>query len=188
MDTMNRHKGTRSSTGGFTLIEVLVSTAILTGGLFTIAGFLGNGMRFMAGSSPALIAREKAREAIESVHSARDTGLLSWPNIQNVASGGVFLNGPQPLRNPGPDGLVNTADDVGVETLRTPGPDGILGDSDDVLLPLSNYTREIQITPLFKDGTTIVNPNLRKITVIILYTIQGVTRNYTLTTYISAFS
>jgi hypothetical protein len=100
----------------------------------------------------------------------------------------VFLNGAQPLKNPGPDGLVNTADDTGVETIRTPGPDGILGNSDDVLIPLSNYTREIQITPLFKDGTSVVNPNLRQITVIIRYTIEGVSRNYTLTTYISAFS
>jgi prepilin-type N-terminal cleavage/methylation domain-containing protein len=188
MDTMSRHHATVSSSEGFTLMEVIIATAILAGGLLTLAGFLGNGMRFMAGSSPALIAREKAREAVESVHSARDTGLLSWPNIQNVASGGVFLNGPQPLKNPGPDGLVNTADDVGVETLRTPGPDGILGNSDDVLLPLSNYTREIQITSLFKDGTSVVNPNLRQITVIIRYTIEGVSRNYTLTTYISAFS
>jgi prepilin-type N-terminal cleavage/methylation domain-containing protein len=188
MDTMTERRVTRASTEGFTLMEVIVATAILAGGLLTLAAFLGNGMRFMAGSSPALIAREKAREAVESVHSARDTGLLSWPNIQNVASGGVFLNGPQPLKNPGPDGLVNTADDTGVETIRTPGPDGILGNSDDVLMPLSNYTREIQITPLFKDGTSVVNPNLRQITVIIRYTIEGVSRNYTLTTYISAFS
>jgi prepilin-type N-terminal cleavage/methylation domain-containing protein len=188
MDTMSRHHATVSSSEGFTLMEVIIATAILAGGLLTLAGFLGNGMRFMAGSSPALIAREKAREAVESVHSARDTGLLSWSNIQNVASGGVFLGGAQPLKNPGPDGLVNTADDTGVETIRTPGPDGILGNSDDVLVPLSNYTREIQITPLFKDGTLVVNPNLRQITVIIRYTIEGVSRNYTLTTYISAFS
>jgi prepilin-type N-terminal cleavage/methylation domain-containing protein len=188
MDTISGHHVKASSTEGFTLMEVIIATAILAGGLLTLAGFLGNGMRFMAGSSPALIAREKAREAVESVFSARDTGLLSWPNINSVANGGVFLAGPQPLKNPGPDGLVNTADDTGVETLRTPGPDGILGNSDDVLMPLSNYTREIQITPLFKDNTVIVNPNLRQITVIIKYTIEGVTRNYTLTTYVSAFS
>jgi prepilin-type N-terminal cleavage/methylation domain-containing protein len=189
MDTMSGHKVKHSSTEGFTLIEVIIATAILAGGLLTLAAILGQGMRFMAGSSPALLAREKAREAVESVHSARDTGLLSWPNIQNVANGGVFLNGPQPLRNAGLDGLVNTADDVGVETLRTPGPDGILGNTDDILTPLTNYSREIQITSLFKDGsTTIINPNLRQITVIILYTIEGVQRNYTLTTYVSAFS
>lgn len=190
MDTVNRHPVTRSSaaTAGFTLIEVLISTAILAGGLLTLAGFLGQEMRFMAGAAPTLIAREKAREAIESVHSARDTGLLSWPNINNVSNGGVFLDGPQPLRNAGPDGLVNTADDVGVETLRTPGPDGVLGTSDDVLMPMTNYTRQILIAPLNKDNSTVINPNLREITVIIQYTIEGVQRNYTLMTYISAFS
>jgi hypothetical protein len=143
----------------------------------------------MAGSSSMLTAREKAREAIESVHSARDTGLLSWTKIQNVAAGGVFLDGPQPMKVAGVDGLVNTADDgPGIETVRTPGPDGILGNSDDVLIPLSNFTREIQITTLFNDGTTVVNPNLRQITVIVKFTIEGLTRNYTLTTYVSSFS
>ena len=59
-----------------------------------------------------LIAREKAREAVESVHAARDTGEVAWTTIQNVADGdGVFLNGAQPIKDPGIDGLVNTADD-----------------------------------------------------------------------------
>ena len=178
----------RSSAGGFTLIEVVIATAILAGGLLTLAGFLGTGMRLMAGSTPALIAREKARQAVESVHTARDTGLLTWTKIQNVAAGGVFLAGAQPLRNAGNDGLVNTADDVGVETIRLPGPDGILNNSDDVITPLSNFTREIQITTLNKDNSTVVNPNLRQITVIISYTLQGLTKTYTLVTYISSFS
>ncbi len=58
-----------------------------------------------------LIAREKAREAIESVHAARDTGEASWATIRNVLDGGVFLDGAQPIKDPGDDGLVNTADD-----------------------------------------------------------------------------
>jgi prepilin-type N-terminal cleavage/methylation domain-containing protein len=173
---------------GFSLMEVIIATAILAGGLLTVAGFLAQGMRYMAGSSPNLIAREKAREAVESVHTARDTGLLSWSKILNVPQGGVFLAGAQPLTVPGVDGLVNTADDGGVESLRSPGPDGILGNTDDLLKPLTNFTREIQITTLNKDGSTIVNPNLRQITVIIRYTIDGFQRNYTLVTYVSAFS
>jgi type II secretory pathway pseudopilin PulG len=178
----------RSSAEGFSLIEAIIATAILAGGLLTIAGFLGQGLRFMGGSTSVLTAREKAREAIESVHTARDTGKLSWTMIQNVSAGGVFLDGPTALTTPGNDGLVNTADDGPVETLRTPGPDGILGNSDDVITPLSNFTREIKITSLNKDTVAIVNPNLRKITVSITYTVEGVTKNYTLITYISAFS
>jgi prepilin-type N-terminal cleavage/methylation domain-containing protein len=189
MERITTRAAHHSSADGFSLVEVIVATAILAGGLLTLAGFLAQGMRYMAGSSPNLIAREKAREAVESVHTARDTGLLSWTRIQNVPAGGVFLAGAQPLTTPGVDGLVNTADDGGIEQLRTPGPDGILGNTDDIQKPLSNFTREIQITPLFKDNsTTVVNPNLRQITVILRYTIDGVQRNYTLVTYVSAFS
>ena len=178
----------RSSAEGFSLIEVIISTAILATGLLTLAGFMGLGLRAMNGSKAVLTAREKAREAVESVHTARDTGLLTWTKIQNVPAGGVFLAGAQALTTPGPDGLVNTADDGGIEAIRTPGADGILGNSDDVQTPLSNFTREILITPLNQDGTDIVNPNLRQITVNITYTVEGVTRTYTLTTYISSFS
>ena len=53
---------------------------------------------------------------------------------------------------------------------------------------LSNFTREIQIAPLNKDNSTIVNPSLRQITVIISYTLQGLTKTYTLVTYVSSFS
>jgi prepilin-type N-terminal cleavage/methylation domain-containing protein len=178
----------RSSAEGFSLIEVIIATAILAGGLLALAGFMGLGLRSMAGSTSILIAREKAREAIESVHTARDTGLLTWGKIQNVAAGGVFLAGARSLTTPGLDGLVNTADDGGVETLRTPGADGILNNADDVLTPLSGFTREIRITPLNRDGTSVVNPNLRQITVIITYPVEGLTKTYTLTTYISSFS
>jgi hypothetical protein len=185
---MTMRRGAPSPADGFSLIEAIIATAILAGGLLTLAGFLAQGMRYMAGSSPSLVAREKAREAVESVHTARDTGLLSWTKIQNVPQGGVFLAGAQPLTVPGPDGLVNTADDGPVERLRMPGPDGILGNADDIQTPLSIFTREIQITPLNKDGTTIVNPNLRQITVIIRYNVGGAARNYTLITYVSSFS
>ena len=178
----------RSSAEGFSLIEAIIATAILAGGLLTIAGFLGQGLRFMGGSTSILTAREKAREAVESVHTARDTGRLTWTRIQNVADGGVFLNGPRALTIPGADGLVNTADDGAVETLRTPGADGILNNSDDVILPLTNFTREIAITSLNKDTVAVVNPNLRKITVTITYTVEGVSKSYSLTTYISSFS
>ena len=185
---MRTRHSARSSAEGFTLIEAIIATAILAGGLLTIAGFLGQGLRFMGGSTSVLTAREKAREAVESVHTARDTGRLTWTKIQNVADGGVFLGGPRALTTAGADGLVNTADDGPVETIRTPGPDGILNNTDDEVTPLSNFMREIQITPINKDTVAVVNPNLRQIKVIITYTVEGMTKNYTLITYISSFS
>ena len=179
-----------ASAGGFSLIEVIVSIGILTGGVLSLAQVFTLGMHHAASSSPSIIAREKAREAVESVHTARDTGDLSWVKIRNVAQGGVFLAGAQPLKTPGLDGLVNTTDDgPSLEQIRTPGPDQVLGTSDDVLTSLTDYTREIQISDLMLDADpTKVNPNLRQITVTVKYRVEGVAwRSYALTTYISSF-
>jgi hypothetical protein len=175
------------SEDGFSLIEVVVATGILAAGLLSLAGVFSLGMLHMAGSTPGLIAREKAREAVESVHTARDTVDLPWPRIQNVPAPGVFLTGAQPMYKAGLDGLVNTADDVtaGVETQA--GNDNLINTTDDIAL--TDFTREIQITNLYVDGsTTVVNPNLRQIKVIIKYKVGGNWRTYTLTTYISSFS
>lgn len=177
-------------TDGFSIIEVIVSAGILATGLLTLAAFMAYGMRYMAGSSFAVVAREKAREAVESVHTARDTGLVSWGLIRNKDDGGVFIDGETDLTVPGPDGLVNTDDDAaaGIESLRTPGPDGTLGNGDDVVTPLTNFKRTVEITDLTRDGSTEINKSLRKITVTIKYTVQGLTRSYGITTYVSSFS
>jgi prepilin-type N-terminal cleavage/methylation domain-containing protein len=171
--------------GGFTLVEALVAMTVLSVGLLGVAQAFYWGMRHMSTSSPALIAREKAREAIESVHTARDTLVITWSQIRNVSNGGVFLDGPQPLYNAGADGLIGTADDAasGLEVLRDPGPDGILGTADDILTPLSGYTRQIQITEM-----TPVNPDLRQLTVTITYQVGTQQGTYILRTYISAYS
>jgi prepilin-type N-terminal cleavage/methylation domain-containing protein len=175
---------------GFTLIEVLIAMLILTIGLLSLLGVITLGVTTVAASSPMLIAREKAREAVESVHTARDTGELAWNRVNNVANGGVFLAGMQDVKLPGPDGLVNTTDDTTIEEIRNPGIDGILGNTDDVVTQLSNnlFQREIAITTLNQDGTTAVNPNLRQITVNVRYRVLGGWRTYSLTTYISNYS
>ena len=186
--------GRGQSADGFSLIEVIVATGILATGLLTLAGVFSVGLVHMAGSTPALIAREKAREAVESVHTARDTGKLSWDKIANVVAGGggVFLKNAQPLLIPGPDGLTNTSDDgyplVGgvVQLEKQAGNDGILGTTDDV--PLTLYTREVQITDLLNNGLSTVNTNLRQIKVIVRYQVSGYWRSYTLTTFVSSFS
>jgi prepilin-type N-terminal cleavage/methylation domain-containing protein len=177
---------------GFSLIETIVAMGILATGLLGLAGVFTVGMAHMATSSANLIAREKAREAIESVHTARDTRTIVWCQIYNVdstrtsdcsgAAAGVFLSGDQPIKDPGADGLVNTADDGAVSKL--PGPDGILGTSDDITL--SNFTRSIAITNVVDAGVT--NTNLKQIVVTIKYTVGPITRSYTLTTYVSSIS
>ena len=146
-------------------------------------------MAHMATSSANLVAREKAREAVESVHTARDTRTITWCQIYNVtlrresaectsAAPGVFLDGAQPLKDPGADGLVNTADDGGrPKSSGMPGPDGILGNADDVHVPMTNYTRTILISNLTQDDGTGINQDLRMITVTITYNVGPVKRS-----------
>ncbi|MGE0812447.1 MAG: prepilin-type N-terminal cleavage/methylation domain-containing protein [Vicinamibacterales bacterium] len=160
----------RSDERGFSLIEVLAAMLVLTAGLLPLVALFTTSVQRMTASTPMLMAREKAREAIESVHAARDTGKASWPTIQNVSAGGVFLDGAQPLRAPGDDGLVNTADDGAVELLTT------------------EFTREILISPLPLDGVGGMNPNLREVQVIVRYKVYGAWRQYLMTTYVSSYS
>ena len=175
------------SAEGFSMIETIIATAILATGLLSLAGVLAIGTTHMAGSSPGLVAREKAREAVESVHTARDTRVITWAQIRNIQDGGVFLANARPLATPGVDGLVNTADDGALEEQRTAGLDGILGTADDPRMPLNDFTREIQITNIV-DANNVVDQNLRQIRVIVTYKVGGAWRTYTLTTFISSFS
>jgi len=175
------------SEDGFSLIEVIVATGILATGLLSLAGVFSIGMVHMAGSSPGIIAREKAREAVESVHTARDTGNVPWTRIKNEPAPGVFLLGPQPMYKAGVDGLANTSDDAAAGYEKLPGFDNIMGTADDI--SLTDFTREIQISDLFTDyAPIVVNPNLRQIKVIVRYKVGGAWRTYTLTTYVSSFS
>jgi hypothetical protein len=122
------------------------------------------------------------------VFSARDSHKLTWAQIRNVngasgSDGGVFLDGPQALKVPGLDGLVNTADDGAVETIILPGKDQTLGTSDDQTIVLSQFTREIQIRDVPNE-----NGQLRSITVIITYQNGPTKRTYTLQSFISSYS
>ena len=56
------------------------------------------------------------------------------------------------------------------------------------MTPLTNYERQVAITPLNRDGTTVVNPNLRQVTVTVRYKVGDWWRTYTLTTYVSSYS
>ena len=191
----NAEQHGRGGEAGFSLIETMIAMAILATGLLSLAGVFILGLSQLSTGSASLIAREKAREAVESVHTARDTKTIAWCQIRNygTATGcpngaqGAFLTGQQDLKVPGPDGLVNTSDDGSIEVMVGPGADNVLGTGDDTRTALTNYKRQIEILDLTLPNGQ-VNPNLRLLRVTVNYTVGKTNRTYTLTTYISAIS
>jgi Tfp pilus assembly protein PilV len=77
----------------------------------------------------------------------------------------------------------------GVQCLTEPGPDGIVGTADDVILSLSNYTRTIAITQLTTGTPPTVIPTLVQVTVTITYYVPNSTiaKTYVLEEYISSY-
>jgi type II secretory pathway pseudopilin PulG len=174
---------------GFTILEVLFSIVILMVGMVALLAVFGTAIAATQSTQEDQIARQEAAEALENIFTARDTSQITFAMIQNVSNGGVFQDGFQPITDPGPDGLDGTADDVIAAPILLPGPDGILGTPDDAAMPLTNYRRQIGITPaLLPDGT--VNPNLRQITVTVRYITPQFKlrqRDYVVGGYISAY-
>jgi type II secretory pathway pseudopilin PulG len=166
---------------GSSLLEVLIAMTILTVALVSLAQVFVLGVTHAAMSQNHLVAREKAREAVESVHTARDTRTITWAQIRNAAEGGVFADGAQPLRQAGADGLINTADDPDQLEVIGPGQDGVLGTDDDQRG--LGFQREILIEDVAG------SPALRQLTIIISYPASGLTPPpFRLVTFVSSFS
>lgn len=173
---------------GFSLIETVMSLGVLTVGLLGAAAVLAQGMQKLSASPGDVVTTQKAAEAVETVFAARDSHTLTWAQIRNVhgvsgSDNGIFLDGPQALKAPGADGVVNTTDDGAVESVTYPGPDQMLGTADDTTQALDKYTREITIRDVPNE-----NGALRSITVTVTYRAGPVLKTYTLTTYISNFA
>lgn len=177
-----------SSAQGFSLVETVVALGVLTVGLLGAAAVMTTGMQNLSSSPFDVVVAQKATQAIEAVFAARDSHKLTWNQIRNVqgetgSDGGIFLDGPQPLKTEGPDGLVNTADDGAVETVVLPGKDQLLNTADDRIVTLNGYTRQIAITTVANE-----NGNLRQIVVTLTYQNGPTKRTYKLTTFISSYS
>ena len=175
---------------GFTLIEVIISIVILTIGLVGLLSVFGVALAATQTSQQDMIAKQLANETVESIATARDSGQISWASVQNVASGGIFVNAPlQPINQPGPDGIIGTADDAPAEVFTRPGSSGIITGASppDVIVPLTNYQRTIVITPAAIGGVPVAN--LRNINITIQYTVPGnpTPKQYTLSSLISQY-
>jgi prepilin-type N-terminal cleavage/methylation domain-containing protein len=196
---MTQYKSQTGAQRGFTIIETMIAITIMSIGIMTLIAAFATAVASTNNAQENLIARQKTLEAMESIYTARNTQQITFAQIANTTSGGIFTNGATKLLYAGPDGLVNTADDTnfpalgscpaGPECVTLPGPDGILGTADDKALSLDNFRRQIQIgTVLESDGVTI-DPNLKQITVTVSYFSGGstVARTYSVNALISAF-
>ncbi|HYA63412.1 MAG TPA: prepilin-type N-terminal cleavage/methylation domain-containing protein [Candidatus Sulfotelmatobacter sp.] len=182
---MNRNQSVRKQKG-FTLIEAMIAMAVLSFGILSLASIFTQGLKASSQTQIQYIAQQKAQEAMETIFTARDTRLLTSAQINNVSNGGVFMDGPQPLLAPGPDGLFGTADDDAANPdgiVIGPGPDKIFGTADDLMINLNPWmTRTILIQPVPN------TPNLKSITVTINWNYVGQSSQYQLVSFISNFS
>ncbi len=93
---------TRPGDAGVSLIEVMISALFLTVALLGIAMTMVAGISSMYHAQERLIAKQKAREALESVFTARSTQNIQFSQIQNTTeTGGIFLTGFQAIRGTG---------------------------------------------------------------------------------------
>ena len=135
--------------GGFSLIEATFAALILVIGLLALAGLFGQSLTSLQNTREDLIAKQKAREALEAVYSARNDATVGFAGIQNVSNGGIFLDGFQPMFLAGPNGIVGTQGQSTIlDRQILPGKDGVMNTADDEIIPLSNFQRQIQIQPL----------------------------------------
>ncbi len=192
---------TKNGQRGFTLVETVISMVILTIGSVGLLGVFGLAVKASQTSQEDMIARQLASEAIESIYTARNSSQLGFPAIQNVSNGGLFTDGMHPIKCSGPDGVVDTADDVsclaasgatcpngGLKCLNEPGPDGVMGTADDIVLSLNNYQRQIAITSLLDvNGNPI--QTLRQVAVTVQYTVpnSSTVKNYVINEYVSEY-
>jgi prepilin-type N-terminal cleavage/methylation domain-containing protein len=190
---------------GFTIVETMIAIAIMSVGIVTLIAAFATAVSATQNAQENLIARQKTLEAMESVYTARNTSELTFAQIANVSSGGIFLNGANQLLCTGTNGLYGTAGfngytgdqpcpasgpcAAGPQCLVLPGPDGILGTADDVAMSLGNFTRQIQINNVLESDGVTVNPNLKQVAVTVNYYASGSVQahTYSVTTLISSY-
>ncbi len=171
----------RRSDAGISLLEVMISGLFLTIALMAIAMTMVAGISSMYHTQERLIAKQKAREALESVFTARSTQNIRFSQIQNTTeTGGIFLTGFQAIRGTGTDGIANTADDAAEEIETMVFPDGSS-------FTLTNYERKITITSVL-DSEGNADPDIRQITVEVRFRVNRVWQSVSVSSYISRFA
>lgn len=172
---------------GSTLLEVMIATALLAGGLLSVLGLFATAISATEHAQEDLIAKQRAREALEAIYSARDDSDLNFAAIANQPLPGIFKVGFEPLyridANSNNEIVGSANEGTTQDYVLAPDPNGELT----VQVPLTNFQRKIEIAPV-TDSSGNVNPNLKIITVTVRVAGGvGGYRDYKVVGYISKF-
>jgi hypothetical protein len=172
-----------------TLLEVMVAGLVMSLSLMALAMTMVQGLAAMVIVEEQLIAKQKAREVLESVFTARSTQNLAFTDIESLSGGGIFLEGWQPIRGMGVDGIANTADDSAtpIESIPLPGADGVWLTADDEMRVLDTFERRIVFSPVLMPSST-VDQEIRNVTVDVRFLSHGSWWTVSVSSYISRFA
>jgi prepilin-type N-terminal cleavage/methylation domain-containing protein len=168
--TLNARNQKSDDERGFSLLEMVMASLILTIGLLGVASSIGYALLASNRGRGITNAKMLIVSVQEQMEMLRDTGQLTFAEISNShVNGSTFSYFPTEFMPvsayPGPDGIYGTNDD-----LVSPGPDGFYFTGDDYEDPTRarpNVTRQILISPIPNE------PLLKKITVTIRYAPNG---------------
>ena len=179
MDAMITTKTKAKSERGFTLIEMLIATVVTAVGLLAMIGLFAQSLATMQYAQEDIVAKQKAREALEGVYAARDDTSLNFNQIDNFANGGIFKDGMVPL-------MLNTTTGISGTTSDSNTPDYVMLDGRNV--NLTNFQRQILFTPVPAAGGGGNDPNIKQVTVTVQVASPGRgPRTYVVTGYVSRF-
>ena len=91
-----------SATAWLHIIETMIAIAIMSIGILTLVAAFAAAVDATQNAQENLIARQKALEAMESIYTARNTQQITFAQIANIPSGGIFTIGPTQMLRPVP--------------------------------------------------------------------------------------
>lgn len=174
---------------GLGLIEVMIASLVVTVSLLAIAMAMTAGVYAILVTQEQLVAKQKAKETLESVFASRSTTDLEFKDLNSKTDGGIFVEGWQPLYGMGADGIALTDDDdeTPVETINFVGPDGVLGTDDDDVRQLKEFQRRVAFTPVLLSSGS-VDEDIRMITVEVRFKSHQRWMTVSVHSYLSRFS
>ena len=156
--------GKLDSEAGVTILEIALSTLVLTVGLLALAASIGYAIAVSNKGRNLTNTKLVAVSMLEQMETLRNTGRLTFGQIANVGAvdntgaPGTFAGFPigfQPVSiNPGPDGIFGTQDDLIDPTTSQSQPSWAMsGCSREIVITnLSSTLKRIQVTLQYQDS------------------------------------